>query len=97
MPNLASKKTDFISQVVVFSQRLLALSVNADELAAFQSDNGFQSGGGNAIVDADCVGDNQHLTAAQVNAVLTVAAAFSGAMTAARRTTLRQANKLPNQ
>lgn len=96
MANLSGKKSDFISAVITFSQDLLALAVDADELAAYQSDNAFQSGGANAIVDADAVGANQHLTAAQVNAALTVAAAFSGAMTAARRTTLRQANRLPN-
>jgi hypothetical protein len=85
-----------VSAVVQFSQNLLALAVDADELAAFQVDNGFQAAGANAVVDADAVGANQHLTAAQINAVMAVAAALSGSMTAARRTTLRQANAKPN-
>lgn len=93
---LTAKKSDFVSAVVAFSQALLALAVDADELAAYQVDNLFQVGGANVIVDADCVGANQHLTAAQVNAALTVAAAFSTNMTTARRTTLRQANAKPN-
>lgn len=103
MAVLTAKKSDYISAVVKFSQDLLELTVDADELASYQTDNGFQSGGGNAIVDADCVGPNPaspsanaHLTAAQVNAVMTVAAAVSSSMTAARRTTLRQANTKPN-
>ena len=96
MANLSAKKSDYISGVGAFSTKLLALAVDADELAAFQADNGFQSGGANAIVDADAVGANAHLTAAQINAVMTVAGAFSSAMTAARRTTLRQANAKPN-
>jgi hypothetical protein len=96
MANLSSKKSDYVSLVAQFSQRLLALTVDADELSAFQADNAFQSGGANAIVDADCVGANAHLTAAQVNAVMTVVANVSSSMTAARRTTLRQANAKPN-
>jgi hypothetical protein len=96
MASLGAKKSDFITAVDAFSARLLALTVDADELAAFQADNAFQSGGANAIVDADCTGANAHLTAAQVNAVMTVVAAVSSSMTAARRTILRQANAKPN-
>jgi uncharacterized membrane protein YgdD (TMEM256/DUF423 family) len=95
LANLQAKKSDFISAVGAFSLQLLKDAQAADELAAFQTDNTFQSGGTNAVVDADCIGANVHLTAAQVNAVMTVAAAFSGSMTAARRTTLRQANSKP--
>lgn len=105
MANLAAKKSDYISAVNAFSTKLLALTVDADELTAFQTDNGFGTGGTNAITDADCLGPNPnpvspganaHLTAAQVNAVMTVVAAVSSSMTAARRTTLRQANAKPN-
>jgi hypothetical protein len=96
VPNLSSKKSDFISTVIAFSQALLGLAVDADELASYQVDNLFQAASANAIVDADCVGANQHLTAAQVNAVLAVAASFSTAMTASARTTLRKANSKPN-
>lgn len=97
MATLVTKKSDYITAVLEFSEKLLAVAVDADELAAFQADNFFQSAAANAIVDADCTGKNEHLTAAQVNAVMTVATAFSTAMTAARRTTLRQANSRPNR
>lgn len=96
MAVLTQKKTQYISAVAAASTQLLQLAVMADELAAFRTDNAFQTGGASAIVDADCIDGNNHLTAAQVEAVMVVVSAFSGAMTPARRTTLRQANKQPN-
>lgn len=96
MATLTGKKSDFLSRVGSLSAQLLKIAVESDELTAFQTDNTFQAGGANAVADADCVGNNEHMTAAQVAAVMTVVAAFSTAMTPARRTILRQANRQPN-
>jgi hypothetical protein len=95
--DLSNKKADYISSVLAASAALLEIAITADELSAFRTDNAFGSGGANAITDDDCVGGNGHVTAAQVEAVMQVVAAVSTAMTAARRTTLRQANAQPNK
>lgn len=95
--DLAAKKTDYISATVAFAEALLALTRTGEELAAYQSANGFQSGGGAPIVDADCVGTNGHLTAATVNAVVTIAGQLGTAVTTAMRNTMRLAERQPTK
>lgn len=96
MADFTAKKSDFLSKATTFAEQLLRITRDAEELALYQTDNAFQAGGANAIVDADATGANAHLTAAMVNAVLTVAGQLAGAMTAPRRATLRQASRLPD-
>lgn len=74
---------------------MLDLARRAEELALYQTANGFQSGGAAAITDADCVGANSHLTAALVNSVVTVAGQVGTAVTSAMRVTMRQASPKP--
>ncbi len=93
--DLSSKKSDYISQTITFAEQLLALTRTAEELALYQSANGLQSGGAAAVVDADCIGDNKHVTAATVNAVVTIAGQLGTAVTTAMRNTMRQASRKP--
>lgn len=95
--DLSAKKSNFISSAVDFSEALLALTRSGEELAAYQAANGFQSGGANAVVDADCVGNNAHLTAATVNAVVTIAGQLGTSVTTAMRNTMRQTDRLPTK
>lgn len=93
--NLEPKKSDYLSATVAFAERLLALTREGEELAAYGTANQFQSGGTNAIVDADAVGGNSHLDAATVNAVVTIAGQLGGAVTVTMRNTLRRASLKP--
>lgn len=95
MASLVEKKTDYISSALTFAEQLLALTRTAEELALYQSANGFQAGGANALVDADAVGTNGHVTAATVNAVVTIAGQLGTAVTTAMRNTMRQASHRP--
>ena len=65
-------KTNFISNAATAAQN----AVNAIQALAslYQTaiDEGYQAGGANAIVDADFVGNNAFMTAAQLQAALTV-------------------------
>lgn len=96
MADQTNRKSNFISKVGDLSAQLLALTRDCEELAAYQTDSGFQIGGANAIVDADCVGDNAHMTAALIGSVVTVFGQLGTAMTAPRRASLRNASKLPD-
>lgn len=93
--DLSAKKSDYISSVVTFAEALLALTRAGEELAAYQGANGFQAAGPSAVVDADCIGSNSHMSAATVNAVVTIAGQLGGAVTTAMRNTMRQANRKP--
>lgn len=95
MPDLAEKKTEYISAAITFAEQLLALTREAEELALYQSANGLQSGGANAIVDGDAIGSNKHVTAATVNAVVVIAGQLGGAVSTAMRNTMRQASHKP--
>lgn len=95
MADLASKKSNYISATLDFAEALLALTRTGEELALYQSANGLQAGGANAVIDADCVGTNSHVTAANVNAVVTIAGQLGGAVTTAMRNTMRQASHKP--
>jgi hypothetical protein len=95
MPDLAAKKSDYISAALSFAEQLLALTRTGEELALYQTANALQSGGASALVDADCTGTNAHVTAATVNAVVTIAGQLGGAVTTAMRNTMRQASHKP--
>lgn len=94
--NLETKKTEFISATISFAERLLDLTREGEELSAYQAANGFQSGGTAALLDADAVGSNAHVTAADVNAVVTIAGQLGSAVTVAMRNTMRKASRQPN-
>lgn len=95
MADQTSRKLDYLSAVVSFGEDLLALTRRGEELALYQSASGFQAGGANAIVDADCVGGNMHLTAASTNAVVTIAGQLGGAVSAGMRNSLRLVSRQP--
>lgn len=94
--DLSAKKSDYISAAISFAERLLDLTKDGEELAAYQTANGFQSGGSAVLVDNDIVGANTHVTAADVNAVVTIAGQLGTAVTAAMRNTMRKASRQPN-
>lgn len=95
MADLTAKKSDYLSRVVQLSEELARAIQKAEEMTAYRGDNGFEVGGANAITDADCTGANAHLTAANVDAAVQVAAAIVGVMTLPRRANLRKANRGP--
>ena len=91
MANLASKKSNYLSILVDYAAKASSLARDIQELNNYFIDNGFATAGANAIVDADCVGENAHLTAALVNAAMT--AIVNVNLTPAQRTTMRQVTK----
>ena len=93
--NLVKKKTVYISATIDFAEKLLALTREAEELALYQSANGFQSGGSAALVDADAIDDNSYVDAATVNAVVTIAGQLGTAVTTTMRNTMRKASHRP--
>lgn len=93
--DLTAKKADYLTKLVTFADQLLAVTRAADELHAYALANGLLTGGAAPVTDPDCTGANAHLTAALVNAVDTLASQLSGAVTAAMRNTLRQADSVP--
>jgi hypothetical protein len=93
--DLTAKKSDYLSKVVQLSEALLEITRDCDEMKLFREDNEFQIGAPNAIVDQDCLGANAHLTAANVDAAVQVAAAIVNTMTLPRRASLRKVNRLP--
>lgn len=93
--DLTTKKTEYISAAISFAEQLLALTRTGEELALYQTANGLQAGGANALTDADSLGTNAYVTAATVNAVVTIAGQLGGAVTTVMRTTLRQAGHKP--
>lgn len=95
--SLERKKTVYVSAAVSFAERLLALTREAEELAAYQAANAFQAGAANALVDDDMQGENTHLDAATVNAVVTIAGQLGAAVTVAMRNTMRKAGTRPIQ
>jgi len=95
MADLSSKKSNYLSKLVSFADTMLSTTRMADEIHAYALANGFLTAGANAIVDADCVGANAHLTAASVNATDTIAGQLSTAVTTAMRNNLRAADITP--
>ncbi len=93
MATLTQKKSDAISKLVSLAPTAMTLAANIKELQSYFTDNGFLTGGGNAIVDGDCTGENAHMDAASVNASVTAIATL--ALSTGNATTLRKASKNP--
>lgn len=91
MATLAQKKSDFLTALVSYSSKAEAIVRDIAELSSYFTDNGFATGGANAIADADCVSPNDHLTAALVNAAMT--AIVNVNLNAGQKTTMRQVSK----
>lgn len=91
--DLSRKKSDAISNLVIYARTGITTAAQIAELVAFITDSGFLSGGANPVVDADFVGDNQHMNAADFNAAVTSLATL--ALSTGNRTTLRKASKSP--
>ena len=72
MATLADKKSNHISNLVQATQQLLASIVTLQglQLEASTAGMGYLAGGQNALVDADFVGANGYLNAAQYNAAV---------------------------
>lgn len=89
--DLSKKKSDVLSQIVAFAPKAEALARNIAELNSNFVDNGFATAGTNAIVDADCIGENSHMTAALANSA--IAALLNINLTPAQKATLRQVSR----
>ncbi len=91
--SLATKKVEALRAFVALSLKAEAMARDIKELQTYFTDNGFLTGGGNAIVDADCVGDYAHLTASLVNSGITAIATV--ALSTGNATILRQIASSP--
>lgn len=69
--DLTDKKANALSSLVAYAIKAEAMSRDLKELGDYFTDNGFASGGANAIVDGDCTGTNKHLSATIVFDALT--------------------------
>lgn len=94
--DLSAKKSDYSSAAISFAERLLDLTREGEELAAYQSANGFQSGGAAALVDNDMTGTNAYITAADINSVVTIAGQLGTSVTTAMRNTMRKVSRKPS-
>lgn len=93
MANLTSKKSDAISKLVAICPRAMEILSEVVELQNYLADNLFLTGAANAVIDADCVGDNAHVTAADFNAAMTALAAMT--LSPSQRATLRRVSRVP--
>lgn len=75
--------------------RFLAIILETEEFVKFVNDNGFQTGGANAIVGSDLDSAEPHLTAAIFNATLAAMTAAANALDATHRSNLRKARGNP--
>lgn len=91
--NLASVKTKFASNLIDLADRLMEISRECDELAAFYFANGFNTGA-TALVDGD-LSAYPWLTAAFVTSGITTIQALSTAMTSGNRDNLRKIEGQP--
>lgn len=72
MADLSQKKSDTMSRMVDLIPRAMKLAADIKELKSYATDNGFLTGGSNAIVDNDAgTGSNRHLTATSFNDAIT--------------------------
>lgn len=93
MANLAQKKTDSVNAFVKLVPSMILLAGQISELNKFLTDNGFLTGGANAIVDADFSGFNGHLDAATFNAAVTAMTTMT--LSVPNATALRKASITP--
>lgn len=93
MPNLTKKKSDVLSKLVQITPQAMAIAAQLQELVDYCTDNGFKTGQANAIADADCVGENDHLDAAVFNAALNALNTLT--LNNASKTALRKATRTP--
>lgn len=92
MADLAKKKSDAISTVVALAPKAMKMAADLAEAVAFLTDNGFLTGGGNAIVDNDFTGENAHLTATEFNSAVTALGSMS--LSTQNKTHLRKASRV---
>ena len=93
MADMQGKKSDTLTRLAELSAAAILLTSQITELVGFATDNGFLSGGANAITDAECVGANAHLDAASFNAGVTALGSVN--LSTGNRTTLRKASRTP--
>lgn len=67
MASYVQKKKDYLNALVAMAAEASTFARRAQELISYGTDNGFLTGGANAIVDGDCVDSAAHLTASLVN------------------------------
>lgn len=91
--NLTRKKSDTMTKLISLIPKAMKVTADIKELQNFATDNLFLTGGANAIIDADCVGENSHLDAASFNAAMTALASLN--LSAGNATTLRKASATP--
>lgn len=94
MADLSQKKSDTMSRMIDLIPRAMKLAADIKELKNYATDNGFLTGGANAIVDNDAgTGAVRHLTATSFNDAIT--ALDSLTLSAANATKLRVASATP--
>lgn len=93
MPNLTQKKSDAMTKLVQMIPLAMDVAQQVKELDAYFADNGFKTGGNNAIVDGDCIGENAHLSATIMNDAL--AGIASLVLSTTNATKMRLASRTP--
>ncbi len=90
--DMTLKKANALQAVMAFSNKALPLALAIQEFVSQMTDDGFLTGGGNAITDADCLlsPTTSHLTAALVNSAVSTALA-SVTLSTGNKTIIRQA------
>jgi len=90
MADTTKTKQAFEQELVGLCSRTLDIAREIDEVAAFFTANGFQTGGANAFTDAFLTASAYPwITAASINAAVNTLQAISNGLTAALRNTLR--------
>ncbi len=96
--DMTLKKANALQALMQFSNKALPLCLAIQEFISQMTDDGFLTGGANAITDADCLAQpsTAHLTAALVNSAVSTALS-SVTLSTANKTIVRQAlgNVLP--
>lgn len=92
MAEFTLKKQNSLNSLIRFCNTMLPMALAVAEFQSQMTDDGFLTGGANAITDADCTATPgaQHLTAALVNSA--VAALATMTLSNVNKTTVRQAS-----
>lgn len=88
MAVMTQKKKDLLNALVSYADKGAAMTREVQELIDYFTDNGFATGGANAIVDADCTDSNSHLSQQLVNDAIVALGNVN--LTPAQKTTLRK-------
>jgi len=71
MADLTAKKSDYITRLVQEAGNMVDQMNRFRALQAEYTDNGYFDSPGAQITDADCIGDNAHMSASLITSVIT--------------------------